>query len=195
MPATAGLPEQVRLRDGEIVSLRPARDADQAELRTFLGGLCAEARHLRFFTAAVDLDTAARWAAVTGEDRFGLLAHDPTGLLVGHAAFIQIDGERAEVAVEIADRLHGDGLGTILIERLAAVAEMRGIARFSAEVMPENRAMLEVFCDGFDARVRRRDGADTVEFPTSTWLLARERFAQPADAQPSAAVKSRRQRR
>ena len=39
----------------------PQADADEAELRSFLGGLCLEARHLRFFTAAVDLDIAAHW--------------------------------------------------------------------------------------------------------------------------------------
>jgi GNAT superfamily N-acetyltransferase len=173
--------ERARLRDGTVVELRHAVDADEPELRAFLGELCVGARHLRFFTAAVDLDTAAHWAATSGEDRCGLLAHEPGGALVGHAAFIQIDAERAEVAVEVADRLHGDGLGTILIERLAAIAEARGISQFVAEVLPENGAMLEVFCDGFDAHVHLRDGTDTVEFPTATWRFARERFETVRD--------------
>jgi GNAT superfamily N-acetyltransferase len=173
--------EAVRLRDGKIVTLRRAEDADEAELRAFLGGLCLQARRLRFFTAAVDLDRAARWASATGGDRFGLLAHDHSGALVGHAAYVRIDCERAEVAVEVADQLHGDGLGTILIERLAAIAEARGITQFVAEVLPENRAMLEVFCNGFDAHVRLRDGTDSVEFPTATWRFARERFETVRD--------------
>lgn len=164
------------LRGGTIVELHPAVDADEPELCAFLGELCVEARHLRFFTVAVDLDTAAHWAASTGEDRCGLLAREPGGALVGHAAFIQIDSERAEVAVEVADRLHGDGLSTILIERLAKIAEARRISQFVAEVLSENRAMLKVFCDGFDAHVRLRDGTDAVEFPTASWRFARERF-------------------
>jgi L-amino acid N-acyltransferase YncA len=169
-------PERLRLRDGVSVRIRRALAADEADLRGFLGGLCLEARRLRFFTAAVDLDAAALWAAVSGSDRLGLVAHDEAGTLVGHAAFIHLDAKRAEVAVEVADSLHGDGLGTILIERLAAIAEAQGVSQFVAEVLPENRAMLEVFCDGFDAHVRLRDGTDTVEFPTATWRLARERF-------------------
>jgi len=36
--------------------------------------------------------------------------------------------------------------------------------------------MLEVFCRGFDAHVRLRDGTDTVEFPTATRRLASKRF-------------------
>ena len=84
---------------------------------------------------------------------------------------------RAEVAVEVADHLHGRGLGTILIERLAVIAEQRGITHFVAEVLSENHAMLDVFREGFDGRVVRQEGSqERVEFLTSGWRLARERF-------------------
>jgi GNAT superfamily N-acetyltransferase len=43
----------------------------------------------------------------------------------------------AEVAVEIADHLHGRGLGTLLIERLAAVAERRGLRASSPRCCPK----------------------------------------------------------
>jgi hypothetical protein len=38
--------------------------------------------------------------------------------------------------------------------------------------------MLDVFCDGFDARVAWREGVEAVEFPTSAWRLARERYPE-----------------
>ena len=123
---------------------------------------------------------AAHLVAATGADRFGLVAHDEAGMLVGHAVYIQLDETRAEVAVEVADRMHGRGLGTVLIERLASVAEQRGITRFLAEVLPDNRAMLDVFRDGFDAQLSFRDGSDIIEFPTAAWRLARERFGDGA---------------
>jgi len=89
------------------------------------------------------------------------------------------DPTRAEVAVEVADHLHGRGLGTILIERLAAVAEQRGITLFIAEVLSENHAMLDVFREGFDGRMIHREGPEkTVEFLTSGWRLARARFGE-----------------
>lgn len=181
-PTDVAAGQHVRLRDGSTVEIRRAVAGDEPELRSFLGRLCLEARHLRFFSAAVDLDSAAHWASEIGGDRCGLIAHDERGELVGHATYIQIDSLRAEVAVEIADRLHGDGLGTTLIERLATIAEAQGVDRFVAEVMPENRAMLEVFCKGFDAHVRLCDGTDTVEFPTSTWRLAHERFGARSES-------------
>ncbi|MHB8233161.1 MAG: GNAT family N-acetyltransferase [Solirubrobacteraceae bacterium] len=174
--------ERVLLRDGRAVTIRQTAATDETDLRVFLGGLCLTARRFRFFTAGVDLDTAAHWAAAASDGRLGLVAHDEQGALIGHAVFIRLDDDRAEVAVEVADRLQGDGLGTILIERLAAIAETQGISQFVAEVLPENRAMLEVFCDGFDADVRLRDGVDTVEFPTATWRFARERFETAPDS-------------
>lgn len=176
--AGSSMTQLVRLRDGSSVTVRAASAADEPALLTFLSGLCSEARRMRFFTGAADIEYAAHLAAASGEDRYGLIAHDEQGMTVGHAAYVKLDDKRAEVAVEIADHLHGRGLGTLLIERLAAVAEARGITRFVAEVLPENRAMLDVFRDGFDAHVRFHDGTDTAEFPTAAWRPARERFEQ-----------------
>jgi len=171
--------ELVHLRDGCSVTIRPATAQDEPALRSFLEGLCLEARRLRFFTGAADVSKAAHWAASTGADRCGLVAHDETGVLVGHAAYIQLDEKRAEVAVEVADHLHDRGLGTILIERLAVIAEQRGITLFVAEVLSENHAMLDVFREGFDGRVIHREGPEkTVEFLTSGWRLARARFGE-----------------
>lgn len=144
--------ELVRLRDGLSVTIRPASVRDEPALRSFLDGLCLEARRLRFFSGAVDISSAAHLAATTDVQHRGLVAHDE-GVLVGHATYVQLDETRAEVAVEVADHLHGRGLGTIFIERLAIIAEQRGITHFVAEVLSENRAMLDVFREGFDARV------------------------------------------
>jgi GNAT superfamily N-acetyltransferase len=168
--------ELIRLRDGSSVTVRAAGALDEPALRTFLKGLSSEARRLRFFTGAADLDCAAHLAAATGAGRYGLIAHDQTGLPVGHAIYIQLDETRAEVAVEVADELKGRGLGTILIARLAAVAEDHGITHLVAEVLPENHAMLDVFRDGFDARVTFHQGTQMVNFPTSARRLAGERF-------------------
>lgn len=181
MPATEAVadseaPEVVRLRDRSVVAIRPVRPQDEAPLRTFLAELCPEARRLRFFTGAADMRLAAHWAAEDVADHYGLIAHDATGALVGHASYAQLDPRRAEVAVEVADHLHGRGLGTILIERLASVAERRGVSEFVAEVLPENDAMLAVFRDGFDAQVVFHEGIESVVLPTSAWRLAQTRF-------------------
>jgi copper chaperone len=155
----------------------PVSTHDEPELWSFLSGLCLESQRLRFFTGAANITAAAQLAAASDAQHYGLLAHDEAGSLVGHALYVRLDETRAEVAVEVADHLHGCGLATILIDRLAAAAEGRGISSFVAEVLPENRAMLDVFRDGFDAQVSFSQGTDAVEFPTSSWRLARERYA------------------
>jgi GNAT superfamily N-acetyltransferase len=172
--------ELLRLRDGSSVSVRASTAQDEPALLVLLSGLCLDARRLRFFTGAADVTYAAHLAASIGADRHGLIAHDEAGLTVGHATYVQLDRTHAEVALEVADRLHGCGLGTLLIERLAVVAEQRGITHFVAEVLCDNHTMLDVFREGFDARVVRHEGSEErVEFLTSAWRLAHARFAQP----------------
>lgn len=174
---SAPAPERARLRDGSSVTIRPVGVDDEKAIREFLEQLQPNSRRMRFFTAAADIGRAAHWAAEVDGERYGLLALDEEGAIVGHAAYARLeDPTRAEVAVEVADRLHGQGLGTILMESLAAVAELRGVERFVAEVLPENRAMLSVFRDGFDAHVALREGTDSVNFDTGAWRLARQRF-------------------
>jgi acetate---CoA ligase (ADP-forming) len=169
--------ELVRLRDGSSATIRRVSAQDEPALRSFLAGLCLEARRLRFFTGAANVAFAARLAAASDAKHYGLIAHDEMGVLVGHATYVKLDETRAEVAVEVADHLHGRGLGTILIERLAAIAEKRGITHFVAEVLSDNHAMLDVFREGFDARVVSHEGPEKrVEFLTSGWRLAHERF-------------------
>ncbi len=165
-----------KLRDGSTVRMRPARAADEQALSDFLRQLCPRSLRYRFFTGAANVDSAAHWAAAGEEGSYGIVALDEAGEIVGHAAYVPIDGARAEVAVEVADRLHGLGLGTTMIERLAEQAQRRGVSRFVAEVLPENGPMLDVFRDGFDAKVVFDRGTDAVEFPTCAWRLARRRF-------------------
>jgi GNAT superfamily N-acetyltransferase len=182
------------LRDGETVTVRLAVPGDEAPLGQFLGGLGLDARRLRFFTAAADIAGLARYFAAEAQGRFGLIALDDSGAIVGHALCAETRPGRAEVGVEVADRLHGQGLGTILVERLAELAEARGIVTLFARVLPENELMLDVFRDGFDARVRFDTGEDEVEFPTRAWRTARARFGgvhAPAGDQRSASSRPR----
>jgi GNAT superfamily N-acetyltransferase len=175
--SSATTAELTQLRDGSSVTVRHVSGDDEPALLAFLSGLCLEARRLRFFTGAADLSFAAHLGAKEGARNCGLIARDETGVVVGHATFAQLDETHAEVAVEVADHLHGRGLGTILIERLAMIAEEHRITHFVAEVLAENREMLDVFREGFDARVVSREGPqERIEFLTSGWRLAHERF-------------------
>jgi GNAT superfamily N-acetyltransferase len=154
--------------------------ADEERLCRFLESLCLEARRLRFFSGGIDIASLGHQVADTGPGHLGLLATDTDGQILGHAVAINLSPQTAEVAVEVADGLHGEGLGTILIERLAELAEAAGIETFVAQVLGDNRAMLDVFRSGFDAHVSWREGVDFVEFPTYAWRLAQARYPSNA---------------
>jgi len=61
----------------------------------------------------------------------------------------------AEVAFTVAEDFQGRGVATRILEQLAEIGAERGIARFDAEVMDSNQAMLAVFNRaGFGVRSR-----------------------------------------
>ena len=171
----------VALRDGSTVHVRPVRAADRDDLLEFLRSLSPESRRLRFFSPGANLSSAADWASeVDYRDRYGLLA---TGgrhhRIVGHAVYARTDGDRAEVAFEIADEYQGRGLGTILLAHLAEVAQEQGVDVFEATVLPDNYRMAEVFREsGFAPRIRSKPEQLEVEFPTTMSAEAFERFAE-----------------
>jgi GNAT superfamily N-acetyltransferase len=178
MTAPVALGQDLHLRNGATVSVRPVTPDDQGAMLEFLTRLSEGSRRLRFFRAAVDLCVEARRGAA-GDDaeHHGLLAIEPGRGVLGHAIYVRgPHSQRAEVAVEVADDFHHLGLATLLMIRLAQFAEARQITRFFAEVLTENRDMLAVFRDGFAAAtLNSRDEVD-VEFSTSSWRAAHARF-------------------
>ena len=153
----APLTEDVVLRDGSTLRLRPPTGDDEPALISFFEALSPESRYLRFHGAttisrqtvsmALQTDWVSRGSLV-GE----LAGGDGSSKPVALATYVRLhDPKRAEVAFAVADELHGRGIGTRLLERLAEHAADAGIEEFVAEVLPGNTAMLRVFDDaGFE---------------------------------------------
>ena len=181
VPPGAIFEADVVLRDGATAHVRPVRPDDVAAIRVLYEGLSARSRWMRFFSAAPDLDRAVRWATEPKRSRrAGLVAvAGPDQTIVAHAGYERYDdtSDKAEVALAIADRFHGHGLGTILLGQLAEMAAAAGVAVFTADVLPDNYKMIRVFRDsGFDVATSSHPGVIMVEFPTSLSPEAREQF-------------------
>jgi predicted CoA-binding protein/RimJ/RimL family protein N-acetyltransferase len=190
-PYPAHREADVALRDGSTVHVRPARGDDRQAVLEFLRELSPDSRMLRFFTASANLEWAAdRMTEVDHRDRVSLLATaGADGRVVAHATYIKAATERAEVAFAIADTLQGRGLGTILLGQLAEMAEENGIRVFEAQVLPNNRRMIDVFREsGFPVSLRSEPGTVIVEFPTSLTAEALERFERREQTAAVAAV-------
>ncbi len=153
--------KDVVLRSGSTLRLRPVRPDDADALLAFFGRLSPDSLYLRFFSSRqVDSKATARFCEVDYDGQFAFVG-DAGGRVVAIAHYFRLPrhAERAEVAFAVEDSLQGQGIGTLLLDRLAEVARKHGVRRFEAEVLPHNRQMIDVFrgC-GFLAEERRLDG-------------------------------------
>jgi acetyl coenzyme A synthetase (ADP forming)-like protein len=187
---------EIALADGSTVHVRPVRPEDKPAIREFLDGVSEESIAFRFF-GAINLDWVANWAVdIDYADRFALVVE--TGAprrIIAHAAYIRLGpgdaAQRAEVAFLVADAWQGRGISTILLAHLAAVAEQHGIGTFTAEVLPSNHRMIEVFRrSGFPPEVRSSAEGIEVEMPTSLSAEALARFEERERRAAIAAVRT-----
>lgn len=163
----APAPADALLQDGSVATIRPVTGADRAGLTALYDHVSDDSLRLRFFSAGhqngrhyVDHVLASRSEVLA-------LVAVQEGEILGTAS-AEVDGDHAEIAFLVADRCHGNGVGTLLLEHLAAWSRERGIVRFTAEVLAENALMLQVFTDaGFSATRKLRSGVVSWELTTA----------------------------
>ncbi|MDJ0357411.1 GNAT family N-acetyltransferase [Paenarthrobacter sp. PH39-S1] len=157
----------VVLRDGGTAHLRPMSAADADALQAFHLAQSQNSTYLRFFTYKARLSDRElrRFTELDYRDRVALVITRP-GEIIGIGRYDRLDDPtEAEVAFNIADRHQGRGLGSILLEHLAAAARENGIRRFTAEILPENRKMLTVFSEaGYEVHRHFDDGVISLGF-------------------------------
>jgi len=174
----------VILRDGATLRLRPPTPADAEALVAFFAGLSDESRHLRFHGGRrIDRSLVDHLFAGT-DDRGALVAvaadEDGGEQVVALAEYARLrDARAAEVAFAVADERQGLGVGTRLLEQLAARASRVGVERFVADVMAGNKAMLGVFADaGFEVTRELDRGEVEVGFPIAATPGFRDRVEE-----------------
>jgi acyl-CoA synthetase (NDP forming)/GNAT superfamily N-acetyltransferase len=169
-PLPPGYPAEweadVVLRDGTVAHVRPIRPADVPGIHRFHAAQSEESIYLRFFAPLRRLSDADvhRFTHVDYVDRVALVVTMREDI-IGIGRYDRIDARSAEVAFNIGDHYQGKGIGSVLLEHLAAIARDEGISRFTAEVLPQNRRMLSVFSDaGYDVTRHIEDGVVEVRF-------------------------------
>ncbi len=144
------------LSDGRVVQVRPIDSSDATRLVRFHESLSPETTRLRFFAIHPYLTDreVARFTTVDHHDREALVALVDDEL-IGIARYDRSpDTDEAEVALVVADAWQGTGVGSLLLEHLAARARSEGLTRFVADTLTENRRMQRVFVDSGLAPVR-----------------------------------------
>lgn len=164
--ADEGDSTSVALTDGGIVQLRPISPADACRLVSFHLALSDESRYFRFFSPHPRLSDAEveRFTHVDTIDRVALVAVTGDEIIAVGRFDRRPGADDAEVAFVVADGHHRRGIASALLAHLAAAARERGLTRLTAEVLPNNRAMLGVFAaSGLRRRTSFVDGVAHVE--------------------------------
>src|SRR3954447_24546497 len=165
MATTMSTSVRALLADGRITAIREIVPDDREALRDLHARMSERSLFLRFFSLGMrgPDQFAARITTPAPGTRTAVgafLEDQPDGeRMIGMASYeTLLDPEIAEVALAVADDLHGCGVGTLLLEHLGSRARQAGVRRFVAEVMPENRPMLRVFADSGLRTVTRQGG-------------------------------------
>jgi acyl-CoA synthetase (NDP forming)/GNAT superfamily N-acetyltransferase len=163
-------PADVLLTDGSVAVIRPLLPGDRPGMDELHAKASDDSVRMRFFTASrmAGSDYVAHLFAGARDVAVALVA-TVHGEIVATATAERITDDEAEVAFLVSDGAHGLGLGTLLLEHLAAAGQDLGIQRFTAEVLEQNHRMLGVFtAAGFDITRRSSAGIVSVEMATAT---------------------------
>jgi GNAT superfamily N-acetyltransferase len=138
------------LRDGGRIRIRPIVPEDRELIRWGFDHLSDESRYRRFmglkrlsehdldYLTNIDYTIHFAWVAFAHD-----VHHEP-GIGVARYVRDKTNPEEAEAAVAVLDEYHKRGIGTLLLEALAAVALENGIRRFVGYVLVDNTPMKDL---------------------------------------------------
>jgi RimJ/RimL family protein N-acetyltransferase len=142
------VPGQMTLADGARLRVRPIVAADREPLADAFHRLSDRSRRQRFLApkprlSARELDYLTDVDHVSHE---ALVAVADDGAIVGVSRYAAWRGhdDVAELAVVVADDLHGRGIGGALADRIVREARCNGIARLTAATLWGNRPAFAV---------------------------------------------------
>ncbi len=162
------------LRDGRAVTVRAIRASDKQAMLDAFHGLEAQTIYMRLFAAQGEPTekTLRDWTELDFNKVVRLVVCLPRAgggeQIIGGASFAMLEPGNVVAGAEVSFTLEEDfqrqGLAGKLLAHLVRIARDRGITRFVAETLPENRAMLSVFeRSGLPMTHERRDGVIHVE--------------------------------
>lgn len=149
------------LRDGGQIEIRALRQEDEADMLAAVGKASAQSLQRRFFVMKrhfsdkeraffMDIDFKDHVAIVAIAEEAGRKA------IVGGGRYVVFEPGRAEMAFVVIDSWQGRGIGSVLMRHLVKIAGDAGLKELTAEVLPENVAMIKVFGKfGFGSAPRR----------------------------------------
>ena len=150
------------LREGSQIEIRALRPEDEADMLAAIGKTSAQSLQRRFFVMKrhfsdkeraffMDIDFKTHVAIVALAEEAG------RKVVIGGGRYIVVEPGRAEMAFVVIDTWQGRGVGSVLMRHLVKIASDAGVKQLTAEVLPENKAMIKVFGKFGFSPAQRRD--------------------------------------
>jgi len=145
---------QAVLQNGTIVHLRAIRSDDKQRLIDGFHRLTGNSIYFRFFSGKKKLtqQELKYFTEIDFEHHIALvatIANDKEEEIIGVGRYVELEEKGAEKVAEVAFAIDDEhqhlGLGTLLFEHLVTIAQNNRISTFIADVLLENKKMLEIF--------------------------------------------------
>jgi len=146
------------LRDGSTIDIRALRLDDQRDMLAAIDRTSPQSLQRRFFVPKRGFSDkeVAFFMNIDFSNHVALVAQleeDGRKVIAGGGRYIVVRPGQAELAFVVVDAYQGKGIAKALMRHLLAIARQAGLKELTAEVLPENGAMLKVFAGfGFQAR-------------------------------------------
>ncbi len=159
-------------KNGLEVRFRPIRPSDEEEMRRLFYRFSDEAVYYRYFTPLKTMPHSKMQAYVNVDYRnvlsvVGIIGDVDEERIIAEARYVRYpDRPYADVAFVVDEEYQGYGIATYMFKQLVQIAKQRGLVGFTADVLPDNRAMMKVFeKGGVKIKATLQDGVYHLEMP------------------------------
>jgi len=139
------------LRDGTEIFFRPIKPNDEPALSEMLYSLSEKSVKTRYMTGTVAFPhrQIQLFTNIDYKKDFAIVGVVPSAsgeeIVAIAQYFLDPQTHSAEVAFIVQDEWQQKGMGTFLLDYITQIARQRGVKRFYAKVLPNNKAMLAIF--------------------------------------------------
>jgi len=148
------------LSGGMEIFFRPVKPTDEEALTDMLYSLSSSSIRKRYFvhTKTFPHRDVQRLTNVDYQQDLAIVGivprPDGEEIVAMAQYFLNITTKVAEVAFIVQDEWQAKGMGTFLLRHITQIASKRGVEKFYATVLPENKAMLALFRNsGYDVEM------------------------------------------
>ncbi|WP_165089605.1 bifunctional acetate--CoA ligase family protein/GNAT family N-acetyltransferase [Neisseria yangbaofengii] len=145
-PYPTDYPGEIRLKNGQTVTIRPFEPEDAESKQQFIRRLSPQSRYTRFMTRTNELPqpTLARFSKLDYHSEGAWIAENSDGLIVAVSRLSRLNRDECEFGITLSEDMRGSGLAREMMQLIIRLATQQGYQSMNAEILKENTAMLKL---------------------------------------------------